>query len=131
VAWHGVTGTGLGNLELGGERSPSRAGSSASGWRAAAVARLSAPTATGPYADAGGAAGLQLVTARPLGGRTNVYLGVGATVFSRTEVLGLQYQRVRPQGFAAFEGRLTRGWSAIVQLDVASGWRRTSRTIRE
>ena len=61
------------------------------------------------------------MTARPLGGRTNVYLGVGATVFSRTEVLGLQYQRVRPQGFAAFEGRLTRGWSAIVQLDVASG----------
>jgi Protein of unknown function (DUF3187) len=119
LAWQGATGTGLGNIEL--DANEVLFGrNSASGWRAAAIARLSAPTATGPYADAGGGAGLQLVAARPLGGRTNVYLGVGATVFSRTEVLGLQYERVRPQGFISLEGRLTRGWSAIVQLDVAS-----------
>ena len=119
LAWQGVTGTGLGNLEL--EANEVLLGrDNASGWRAAAVARFSAPTATGPYANAGGGAGLQLVVARPLGGRTNVYLGFGATVFSRTEVLGLQYERVRPQGFVSFEGRITRGWSAIVQLDVAS-----------
>ena len=119
LVWSGVTGTGLGNVEL--EATEVLLGrNDASGWRAAAVARLSAPTATGPYAEAGGGAGLQLVAARPLGGRTNVYLGVGATVFSRTEVLGLEYERVRPQGFLSFEGRLTRGWSAVVQLDVAS-----------
>jgi len=119
LAWQGRAGTGLGNFEI--EANEVLLGrSDASGWRAAAVARLSAPTATGPFADAGSAAGLQLVAARPLGGRTNVYLGVGATVFSRTEVLGLEYERVRPQGFLSFEGRLTRGWSAIVQLDVAS-----------
>ena len=119
LVWQGFTGTGLGNVEL--EANEVLLGrNDASGWRAAAIARLSAPTATGPYAEAGGGAGLQLVAARPLGGRTNVYLGVGATVFSRTEVLGLEYERVRPQGFLSFEGRLTRGWSAVVQLDVAS-----------
>jgi hypothetical protein len=119
LSWQGPAGTGLGNLEL--EANEVLLGrSDARGWRAAAVARLSAPTATGAFADAGSAAGLQLVAARPLGGRTNVYLGVGATVFSRTEVLGLEYERVRPQGFLSFEGRLTRGWSAIVQLDIAS-----------
>jgi hypothetical protein len=118
LIWQGATGTGLGNLEL--EANEVLLGrDNANGWRAAAVARLSAPTATGPF-DAGSAAGLQLVAARPLGGRTNVYLGVGATVSSRTEVLGLEYERFRPQGFLSFEGRLTRGWSAIVQLDVAS-----------
>jgi hypothetical protein len=119
LAWQGYAGTGLGNVEL--EANEVLLGrNDTRGWRAAAVARLSAPTATGPFADAGSAAGLQLVAARPLGGRTNVYLGVGATVFSRTEVLGLEYERVRPQGFLCFEGRLTRGWSALVQLDVAS-----------
>lgn len=119
LPWQGYLGTGLGNLEL--EANEVLLGrDDASGWRAAAIARLSAPTATGPFADAGSAAGLQLVAARPLGGRTNVYLGVGATVFSRTEVLGLEYERFRPQGFLSFEGRLTRGWSALVQLDVAS-----------
>ena len=30
------------------------------------------------------------------------------------------YRRARPQGFLALEGRLTRGWSVIVQLDAAS-----------
>jgi uncharacterized protein DUF3187 len=119
LSWTGQAGAGLGNLEL--EASEVLMGrDDASGWRAAAVARLSAPTATGPFARAGSAASLQLVAARPLGSRTNVYLGVGTTVFSRTKVLGLEYERVRPQGFLSFEGRLTRGWSMIVQLDAAS-----------
>jgi hypothetical protein len=119
LLWTGRAGAGLGNLEL--EASQVLIGKDdASGWRAAVVARLGAPTATGPFADAGSAAGLQLVAARPLGDRTNVYLGVGSTVFSRTELLGLEYARGRAQGFVSFEGRLTRGWSMIVQLDAAS-----------
>jgi hypothetical protein len=119
LPWTGRAGTGLGNLEL--EANQVLIGRhDASGWRAAVVARLSAPTATGPFADAGSGAGLQLVAARPLGGRTNVYLGVGTTVFSRREILGLEYARVRPQGFLSLEGRVTRGWSMIVQLDAAS-----------
>lgn len=119
VQWKGRAGAGVGNLEI--EAHQVLFGlEDGRGWRAAAVARLSAPTATGPFAHAGSAAALQLVVARPLGGRTDVYLGLGTTVQSRTEVEGLQYRRTRPQGFLAFEGRLTRGWSMIVQLDAAS-----------
>src|SRR5260221_1010770 len=119
LAWKGRGGTGLGNLEV--EAHQVLFGlENGSGWRAAAVARLSAPTASGPFADAGGPAALQLVAAHPLGGRTNVYFGLGTTVQSRREVEGLQYRRTRPQGFLTFEGRLTRGWSIVVQLDAAS-----------
>jgi uncharacterized protein DUF3187 len=119
VRWGGRQGTGLGNLEL--EAHQVLWGlEDAQRWRAALVARLSAPTATGPFAGAGTAGGLQFVLARPLGSRTNVYMGVGTTVSSRRDLDGLQYRRTRPQGFVAFEGRLTRGWSMIVQLDAAS-----------
>ena len=119
LQWKGRGGTGLGNLEI--EAHQVLFGlEDGGGWRAAAVARLSAPTATGPFADVGSAAALQLVAARPLGGRTNVYFGLGTTMQSRREVEGLQYRRTRPQGFLTLEGRLTRGWSLIVQLDAAS-----------
>ena len=115
----GGQGTGLGNLELEAHQVLSGL-ENAKGWRTALVARLSAPTATGPFAGAGTAGGLQLVLARPLGSRTDLYLGLGTTVSSRRELDGLQYRRTRPQGFVALEGRLTRGWSLIVQIDAAS-----------
>lgn len=119
VTWGGGRGTGLGNLEL--EAHQVLTGlEDAKGWRTALIARLSAPTATGPFAGAGTAGGLQMVVARPLGSRTDVYLGLGATVASRRQLEGVQYRRTRPQGFVAIEGRLTRGWSVIVQLDVAA-----------
>lgn len=119
VRWGGRQGTGLGNLEI--EAHQVLWGlEDAKGWRAALVARLSAPTATGPFAGAGTAGGLQLVVARPLGSRNDVYLGLGSTVSSRRELDGLHYRRMRPQAFVAFEGRLTRGWSVIVQLDAAA-----------
>ena len=119
VRWGGGQGTGLGNVEL--EAHQVLTGlEDAKGWRTALIARLSAPTATGPFAGAGTAGGLQLVVARPLGSRTDVYLGLGTTVASRRQPFGVQYRRTRPQGFVALEGRLTRGWSVIVQLDVAA-----------
>ena len=119
VRWGGGQGTGLGNLEL--EAHQVLTGlENAKGWRTALVARLSLPTATGPFAGAGTAGGLQLVLARPLGSRADVYAGLGATVSSHREIDGLEYRRTRPQGFVALEGRLTRGWSLIVQLDAAS-----------
>ena len=112
-------GSGLGNLEL--EAHKVLLGrADGDGLRAALVGRLSAPTATGPFAGAGGAAGLQLVAAHPLGRRHDVYVGVGTTIFSRRALEGIEYRRTRPQGFAALEGRVTRGWSMIVQLDVMS-----------
>ncbi|HEV7503210.1 MAG TPA: DUF3187 family protein, partial [Vicinamibacteria bacterium] len=119
LVWQGRGGTGLGNLEL--EAQQVLFGRDDAGhWRGAAVVRLSVPTATGTFADAGGAAGLQLVAAHPLGRRGDVYFGLGTTVFGAREVEGLEYRRTRPQGFVALEGRLTRGWSLIVQIDAAS-----------
>src|SRR5436190_517772 len=70
LPWGGHAGTGLGNLEL--EAHQVLFGlEEAQGWRAALVARLSAPTATGPFSGAGGAGGLQLVLARTLGSRAD------------------------------------------------------------
>jgi hypothetical protein len=119
VRWGGRTGTGLGNLELQAHQVLSGL-EDAHGWRTALIARLSLPTASGPFAGAGTAGGLQALAAHPLGSRTDVYLGFGATVSGRGEIGGLAYRRTRPQGFLAFEGRLTRGWSVIVQVDAAS-----------
>jgi hypothetical protein len=119
IRWQGRGGTGLGNLEL--EAHQVLWGGEEDGrWRGAAVVRLSAPTATGPFAGAGGAGGLQLVVARQLGRRADLYAGLGTTVLERRDVEGLAYRRTRPQGFLAIEARLTRGWSAVVQLDAAS-----------
>jgi hypothetical protein len=119
LRWGGGQGAGLGNLEL--EAHQVLFGlEDASGWRGAAIARLSAPTATGPFAGAGVAGGLQLALAHPLGSRGDVYLGLGTTVSSRRELDAFQYRQVRPQGFVGLEGRLTRGWSVIVQIDAAS-----------
>ena len=119
LAWGGRAGTGLGNLELDAHRLLlGRA--DPRGWRLAAAARLSLPTATGTYAHAGTAGGLQLVAARGLGERADVYLGLGTTLSSRREFQGIEYERVRGQGFLAIEGRPTHGWSLVAQLDTAS-----------
>ena len=118
IAWQGRTGTGLGNVEL--EASEVLSGlEEARGWRTALSLRASLPTASAPFAGAGGGAGAQLLAAHPLGARADVYAGLGATLFTRRDVQGLDYRRLRPQGFLALEARLTRGWSAIVQLDAA------------
>jgi hypothetical protein len=119
IAGQRRTGTGLGNLEVEAHRVLTGLGD-AGGWRTALVARLSLPTATGPFAGAGTAGGLQLVVAHPLGSRADVYAGLGTTVASVRELEGVEYRRTRPQGFLALEGRLTRGWSLIVQVDVAA-----------
>jgi hypothetical protein len=119
LAWRGRPGTGLGNLELEGHGVLAGAADPA-GWRLAAVARLSLPTATGTYAHAGTAAGAQLVAAWPLGRRADLYLGLGALTGTCSELAGISYDRTRGEGFLALEGRLTRGWSLIAQLDAAT-----------
>ncbi|HUG54893.1 MAG TPA: DUF3187 family protein [Vicinamibacteria bacterium] len=118
IRWQGRGGTGLGNLELEAHQALwGRDGAPA--WQGAVVARLSVPTATGVFAEAGGGGGLQLVVARPLGSRADLYAGLGATLLGPPRLEGIEYRRTRPQGFLALEGRITRGWSVIVQLDAA------------
>jgi Protein of unknown function (DUF3187) len=118
IAWKGRAGTGLGNLELELQhvitgRDDARRWRTALGWRA------SVPTATGPFSGAGGGIGAQWLAAHPLGSRADVYTGAGLVLSKSGTFEGLAYRRARPQGFLALEARLTRGWSAIAQLDVA------------
>src|SRR5712691_993550 len=109
IAWAGRAGTGVGNVEM--EAYEVLSGlEEAGGWRTAASLRASLPTASAPFAGAGGGLGAQLLAAHPLGARADVYAGLGATVFTRREVEGLEYRRTRPQAFLAVAARLTRGW---------------------
>src|SRR5262249_9700378 len=111
---------GLGNVEL--EAQDLLTGRDDAGrWRIALALRAALPTATGTYSGAGSGLGLQALAAHPLGARLDVYLGAGAAFDSDDRFDGIAYERVRPQGFLAFEVRVTRGWSAIAQLDAASG----------
>jgi hypothetical protein len=119
VRWEGRAGTALGNVELEAHQVLLGAGPDA-GWRLATVARLSAPTATGTFAHAGTAAGVQLLGAGPLASRATVYFGLGTTFGGFREFQGIAYRRTRPQGFVSLEGRLTRGWSLILQIDAAA-----------
>jgi hypothetical protein len=116
VAWGGRAGTGLGNVELEAQRSFGRPGE---GWRTAIAMRVSAPSATGPFAGAGPAAGAQLLAARTFGSRTEIYGGLGMSVRSEREFEGLRYPRTRLQAFTALDVRLARGWSVVAQLDGA------------
>jgi hypothetical protein len=118
IAWKGRAGTGLGNLELDVQHVITGR-DDARGWRTAFAWRASLPTATGPFSGAGGGIGLQLLAAHPLGPRADVYTGAGLALNSCRSFQGLAYRRARPQGFLALEARLTRGWSAIAQLEAA------------
>jgi hypothetical protein len=113
-AWDGQAGTGLGNLELEAQRSFGRPGD---GWRTALALRLSAPSATGPFSGAGPAAGTQLLFARTLGARTEIYGGLGLSVRAKRAFDGLDYPRTRPHAFTALDVRLARWWSVVAQMD--------------
>jgi hypothetical protein len=119
IAWKGRAGAGLGNLEVDLQHVLTGR-EDARGWRTALAWRASVPTATGPFSGAGGGIGVQWLAAHPLGSRADVYAGAGAALASRRSFQGLAYRRARYQGFLALEARLTRGWSAIAQLDAAS-----------
>jgi hypothetical protein len=115
LSWDGGAGTGLGNVELEAHRSFS--GGGRDGWRSAVALRASVPSATGPFSGAGAAAGGQILVARALGARADIYGGIGLLVRSRREYHGLAYPRTRPQAFTALEVRILRAWSVVAQVD--------------
>ena len=113
-SWNDATGMGLGNAELAGR------------WRfhadtssVALVARVSLPTAQGPFADSLGA-GLQLVARRPLGRAWDLHGGAGGTIEGDTRVAGVAYERARAHAFAAVVFRPWRPLSLSLETDVAS-----------
>ena len=59
------------------------------------------------------------MAAHRLGHAADVYLGLGATVFTDAERDGLRYVRFRPQGFAALEWRPGRRLSLLAEIDAA------------
>lgn len=115
VAWEGRAGTGLGNVELEAQRSFGHP--HGDGWRTAAGLRVSAPSATGPFSGAGPAAGAQLLAARALGSRTEIYGGLGLSVRAKRNYRGLTYPLARPQAFTTLDVRLARSWSVVAQVD--------------
>lgn len=117
-SWTGRSGGGLGALEL------------SSRWRVAGdddataslalVGRVALPTATGPYAGHGVAAGGQLVVAVPLARWLDLYAGAGGTAQGAGPVEGVAYEPVRAHGFLAFEWRPWRRFSLVAETDAAS-----------
>jgi hypothetical protein len=116
--WTEATGTGLGDIEVNGRWRMVDGGDGS--LSAALVGRLSVPTASGPYRGSGPGAGAQLVVTAPLGRTADVYLGAGLTVQDPGPVRGLEYERARGQGFAAFEWRPWRPVSLIAETNIAT-----------
>jgi hypothetical protein len=116
--WTEGAGTGLGNAEIDVRwRSLDGGGDRLS---VAVIGRLSLPTATAPFESGGLGAGGQLVLGAPLGATTDLYLGAGVTVQDPSPVRGVEYERTRGHGFAAFEWRPWRRVSLIAETSAAT-----------
>lgn len=118
LLWGGAAGAGLGRLELGARL---RLGAAeARGWAWALAPRVALPSGTGTFAAPGLEAGLQLVGARPLGARWDVFSGAGATFGGARAFQGVRYRRLRAHAFAALEWRAAQRLSLLAQVDAAS-----------
>lgn len=113
----GGAGTGLGKLELELRRTLSAA---EDGWRSAASAVAALPTGSGPFAGGGVDLGLQIVTARGLGRRFDLYAGAGGTVFAQEAVQGIDCSRARASGFVVLEWRPARVMSVLAETSFSS-----------
>lgn len=112
-SWNDSSGWGFGNVELDAHYA-FKLPRCRSDWRGAVIGRVSLPTGTGPFSRDGVDLGLQLVGAKQLANRLDLYCGAGVTWFSEPELRGITYESVRANVFAAVEWQVTRGWSLIV-----------------
>jgi hypothetical protein len=119
ITWEGRAGTELGDLELGLKRALV-GGRGGPGWSLALLGRVSLPTATGSFGGGGAELAGQVLAARGLGDRADVYLGAGGSWWPRSERDGLSYARGRGHSFVAFEWRPARRLSLLVQAEAAS-----------
>jgi hypothetical protein len=120
VVWGGRPGFGLGNLELDARWTLKAEAPVGHAWRLALVARAGLPTGTGPFQARGAALGVQGVAARGLGDAVDVYLGAGATLSNEDDGAGIAYEPARLHSFLAFEWRLGRRWSLLLETTAAS-----------
>lgn len=111
------TGAGLGNVEglvrwrcLDGGRD---------GLSLALVGRVTAPTGAAPFDPEGVEAGLQLVGAKRVAPRWDVYAGLGETWLEEPAHRGVRYAEWRTSGFVGAEWRFAARASLLVQVDYA------------
>ena len=117
-SWNDAAGWGLGNLEIDGRyRLADGAAKSPS---AALVGRVSLPTGSGPYADAGFGAAAQLAVDVPLGRRFDLFTGMGVSAQDPGPVRGIEYETARLHGYAALEWRVARPLSLLVETNAAT-----------
>ena len=119
LVWEGRAGSGLGDLELGLKRALI-GGRGEPEWSLALLGRVTLPTATGPFGGGTAELGGQLVAARGLGTRADLYLGAGASWWPENERDGLSYVGGRGHGFVGVEWRPARRLSLLVQAEAAS-----------
>lgn len=118
LAWTD-TGWGLGNIELEAHwafHRPRYDGDV----RAALIGRVGLPTGTGPFETGSVDVGVQVVAAKRLHPRWDLYGGAGGTWFSETAIEGIEYEPFRGHGFLAVEWHVARTWSLFVQSDAAT-----------
>jgi hypothetical protein len=84
------------------------------------IGRAGLPTGTGPFATGSVDLGLQLVAAKQLHRRWDLYAGVGGTWYSEKKIRGFRYEPLRAYGFLAVEWRPLRRWSVLVQSDMST-----------
>ena len=112
-SWNDSRGWGFGNVELDAQYAfllPR----CRSDWRAAVFGRVSLPTGSGPFSRNGVDLGLQVVGAKQLANRLDLYFGTGLTWFTDPELRGITYRTVRANVFAAIEWQVSRTWSLII-----------------
>jgi hypothetical protein len=115
-SWDGAVGTGLGNVEVAARR---RLVAEPNGWAVALIGRLSLPSATGVFTPST-AGGLQLVATRRFARPFNLDLGVGGTVESTDEILGVNYEPVRGHAYAALAWRALPSVTLHLETDAAT-----------
>jgi len=113
-------GAGLGPLETQVRWRLSAPRPAQSSWSSAVILRAQVPTGSGAFRGSGVAAALQLVASRPLGRRAYLSAGVGGSAGGARRVDGVGYEPLRGQAFLAFERRLGRRASLLLQTDAAT-----------
>lgn len=117
-SWSPYAGWGLGSLEL--DARLLLSDGAAAGTQAALVARVSLPTGSGPYAEAGFGAAGQLAVDVPLGGGFDLFTGLGVTAQDPGPVRGIEFEPVRLHGYLALEWRVARSLSLVADTSAAS-----------
>lgn len=117
-SWNDKRGTALGNIDLEAYWHIRKACRRCD-WRVAWILRAALPTGGDPY-DSGFDLGTQLVVAKQVGSRFDLYAGIGGTWFSDDELDGIEYESVRGAAFFAVEWHATSRWSFIAETNAAS-----------